>query len=160
ALTLLLATATPTTAAAETRRPNIVLIQADDLGYGDLSVYGQRRFTTPNIDRLAAEGTRFTQYYAGSTGCAPSPGALMTGKHTGHGRIRGNGDLPLLPEDVTIAKLLRDAGYATAVIGKWGLGTVDTTGRPDLQGFQESLGFLDHTHAHRQYTDHLWKNGE
>jgi arylsulfatase A-like enzyme len=146
---------------AQTRRPpNIVLIQADDLGYGDLSSYGQTHFGTPNIDRLATQGTRFTQYYAGSTVCAPSRCALMTGKHTGHGRIRGNGDLPLLAEDVTVAKLLERAGYATSVIGKWGLGTVDTTGRPDLQGFQESFGFLDHTHAHRQYTDHLWRNGE
>ncbi len=142
------------------RRPNIILIQADDLGYGDLSCYGQRRFATPNIDRLAAEGTRFTQYYSGSTVCAPSRASLMTGLHTGHAPIRGNGDHPLRPEDLTVAELLRGAGYATAVVGKWGLGTVDTTGRPDRQGFDESFGFLDHTHAHRQYTDHLWKNGE
>ena len=137
-----------------------MLIQADDLGYGDLGSYGQRRFATPNIDMLAAEGTRFTQYYSGSTVCAPSRAALLTGLHTGHARIRGNGDHPLLPEDVTVAKLLQAAGYKTAVIGKWGLGTADTTGRPDKQGFDESFGFLDHTHAHRQYTDHLWKNGE
>jgi arylsulfatase A-like enzyme len=140
--------------------PNIVLIQADDLGYGDLSCYGQQKFRTPNIDRLAAEGTRFTQYYAGSTVCAPSRASLLTGLHTGHAAIRGNGDHPLRPQDVTAGELLRRAGYATAVIGKWGLGTADTTGRPDRQGFVESFGFLDHTHAHRQYTDHLWKNGE
>jgi arylsulfatase A-like enzyme len=85
---------------------------------------------------------------------------LLTGLHTGHARIRGNGDHPLLPEDFTIGELLGAAGYATAAIGKWGLGTADTTGRPDQQGFDESFGFLDHTHAHRQYTDHLWKNGE
>ncbi|NDD64767.1 MAG: arylsulfatase, partial [Acidobacteria bacterium] len=133
---------------------------ADDLGYGDLSVYGQRHFRTPNLDRMAAEGIRFTSYYAGSTVCAPSRATLMTGLHTGHGRIRGNGDHALKPEEVTVAEVLRAAGYRTAVFGKWGLGTAATTGRPDLQGFDESLGILDHTHAHRQYTSHLWKNGE
>src|SRR5688500_12315647 len=158
---LTVAASTPVPAASAPRRPaNIVLIQTDDLRSADLSCYGQRRFTTPNIDRMAAEGTRFTQYYSGSTVCAPSRASLLTGQHTGHGHIRGNGDHPLRPEDVTVAEVLRSAGYATAVIGKWGLGTVDTTGRPDRQGFAESFGFLDHTHAHRQYTDHLWKNGE
>ena len=141
-------------------RPNILLIQADDLGYGDLSAYGQARFSTPSLDRLAREGIRFTEYYAGSTVCAPSRSALMTGLHTGHAWIRGNGDIPLRPEDVTIAEVLRDAGYRTAVIGKWGLGTPGTTGQPDRQGFDHAFGFLDHRHAHRQYTDHLWRNGE
>src|SRR5689334_2963264 len=89
--------------------PNIILIQADDLGYGDLSVYGQRKFRTPNIDRLAAEGMRFTQYYAGGTVCAPSRSALMTGQHTGHTRIRGNARYPLAPEDVTVAEVLKSA---------------------------------------------------
>ena len=107
--------------------PNVLLIQADDLGYGDLSAYGQARFTTPSLDRLAHEGIRFTQYYAGSTVCAPSRTALMTGLHTGHAWIRGNGglpggDVPLRSEDVTVAEVLRGAGYRTAVIGKWGLG--------------------------------------
>ena len=102
--------------------PNIIIIQADDLGYGDLSAYGQAQFQTPSLDRLAREGMRFTQYYAGSTVCAPSRTALMTGLHTGHAWIRGNGELPLRPEDVTVAMVLRDAGYRTAVIGKWGLG--------------------------------------
>jgi arylsulfatase A-like enzyme len=139
-------------------RPNIILIQADDLGYGDLSAYGQAQFATPGLDRLAREGIRFTQYYAGSTVCAPSRGALMTGLHTGHGWIRGNGEIPLRAEDVTIAMLLRDAGYRTAVIGKWGLGTPGTTGQPDRKGFDYSFGFLDHRHAHRQYTDHLYRN--
>ena len=141
-------------------RPNILLIHADDLGYGDLSAYGQARFKTPALDRLARDGIRFTDYYAGSTVCAPSRAALMTGMHTGHAWIRGNGDIPLRPEDVTIAELLRDAGYRTAVIGKWGLGTPGTTGQPDRQGFEHAFGFLDHRHAHRQYTDHLWRNGE
>src|SRR5215831_18535198 len=112
-------------AGSQPDRPNIVLIQADDLGYGDLSVYGQSRFQTPSLDRLAREGMRFTQFYAGDTVCAPSRAALMTGLHTGHTSIRGNGgngqDVPLAPSDVTIAMLLRDAGYRTAVIGKWGL---------------------------------------
>ena len=146
-------------------RPNILLIQADDLGYGDLSAYGQGRFETPMLDRLAREGTRFTQYYAGSTVCAPSRAALMTGRHTGHGWIRGNGgfpagDIPLRPEDVTIAEVLRDAGYRTALVGKWGLGQPGSTGMPDRQGFDFAFGFLDQRHAHRQFTDHLWRNGE
>lgn len=141
-------------------RPNVLLIQADDLGYGDLSAYGQAHFSTPSLDRIAREGMRFTQYYAGSTVCAPSRTALMTGFHTGHAWIRGNGDVPLRPEDVTIAEVLRDAGYRTAVVGKWGLGQPGTTGQPDRQGFDHAFGFLDHRHAHRQFTDHLWKNGE
>lgn len=149
----------------QSARPNVLLIQADDLGYGDLSAYGQSRFETPALDRLAREGIRFTQYYAGSTVCAPSRTALMTGLHTGHAWIRGNGalatggDTPLRPEDVTIAEVLKGAGYRTAVIGKWGLGQPGTTGQPDQQGFDYAFGFLDHRHAHRQYTDHLYRNG-
>ena len=140
--------------------PNILLIHADDLGYGDVSAYGQAQFKTPSLDRLAREGTRFTQYYSGSTVCAPSRAALMTGLHTGHAWVRGNGDIPLRPEDVTVAEVLKDAGYRTAVIGKWGLGTPGTTGQPDRQGFDYSFGFLDHRHAHRQFTDHLYRNAE
>ncbi len=145
---------------AAAKKPNIIFIHADDLGYGDLSCYGQQKFQTPNLDRMAAEGVRFTQYYSGNTVCAPSRASLMTGYHSGRAYIRGNGDHPLRPEDVTVGEVLKQAGYKTAVIGKWGLGTAATTGRPDQQGFDESFGFLDHTHAHRQYTDHLWKNGE
>jgi arylsulfatase A len=141
-------------------RPNVILIQADDLGYGDLSAYGQAHFQTPGLDRLAREGIRFTHYYAGSTVCAPSRGALMTGLHTGHAWIRGNGEIPLREEDVTVAMLLRTSGYRTAVIGKWGLGTPGTSGQPDKKGFDYSFGFLDHRHAHRQYTDHLYRNAE
>ena len=139
-------------------RPNILLIQADDLGYGDLGAYGQALVATPNLDRLARDGIRFTNYYAGSTVCAPSRAALMTGQHSGHGWIRGNGEIPLRPEDVTIAMLLGDAGYRTAVIGKYGLGTPGTSGQPDKKGFEYSFGFLDHRHAHRQFTDHLYRN--
>jgi arylsulfatase A-like enzyme len=141
--------------------PNILLIQADDLGYGDLGSYGQSRFQTPSLDRLAREGMRFTQYYAGSTVCAPSRASLMTGMHMGHATVRGNTPrVALRPEDVTVAELLRDAGYRTALIGKWGLGALKTTGQPDLQGFDNWYGFLEQTHAHRQYTTHLWKNGQ
>ncbi len=155
----------PAAVAQRAGPPNILLIQADDLGYGDLGVYGQTRFATPNLDRLAREGTRFTQYYAGSTVCAPSRAALMTGRHTGHASIRGNGapgsgDVPLPHEDVTIAEVLKDAGYRTALIGKWGLGQPGSTGMPDKQGFDHAFGFLNQRHAHRQYTDHLWRNGE
>jgi arylsulfatase A-like enzyme len=146
--------------------PNILLIQADDLGYGDLSAYGQARFQTPSLDRLAKDGTRFTNYYAGSTVCAPSRFVLMTGIHTGHAWIRGNasgpvpGDNPMRPEDVTLAEVLRDAGYRTALVGKWGLGEPGSTGQPDRQGFDYSFGYLDQRHAHRQFTDHLYRNGE
>jgi len=144
-------------------RPNIIFIQADDLGYGDLSCYGQRKFKTPNIDRLAAEGLRFTQYYAGSTVCAPSRSALMTGQHTGHTRIRGNARYPLLPEDVTVAEVLKatpGAGYKTALIGKWGLGEAGTTGVPNRQGFDYFFGYLNQRHAHNYYPTFLWRNEE
>jgi arylsulfatase A-like enzyme len=144
-------------------RPNIIFIQADDLGYGDLSCYGQRKFKTPNIDRLAAEGMRFTQYYAGGTVCAPSRSALMTGQHTGHTRIRGNARRPLLPEDVTVAEVLKatpGAGYKTALIGKWGLGEAGTTGVPNRQGFDYFFGYLNQRHAHNYYPTFLWRNEE
>jgi len=159
---LILATVPGARADAQQRTaaPNVVIIQADDLGYGDLSAYGQTRFQTPSLDRLAREGIRFTQYYAGSTVCAPSRTALMTGLHTGHTWIRGNGEIALRSEDVTIAEVLKGAGYRTAVIGKWGLGIPGTTGEPNKQGFDYSFGFLDHRHAHRQYTDHLWRDGK
>ena len=145
--------------------PNIVLIQADDLGFGDVGAYGQKRFETPALDRLAREGTRFTQYYSGSTVCAPSRAALMTGKHTGHTWVRGNGalpegDVPLRAEEVTIAELLRERGYRTGLVGKWGLGQPGTPGMPDKQGFDDAFGFLDQRHAHRQFTDHFYRNGE
>ena len=154
------APATHTQTAPTATHPNIVVIQADDLGYGDLSAYGQAQFQTPMLDRLAREGTRFTQYYAGSTVCAPSRTALMTGLHTGHAWIRGNGEISLREEDVTVGMALRDAGYRTAVIGKWGLGGPGSAGQPDKKGFEYAFGFLDHRHAHRQYTDHLYRNGE
>src|SRR5262249_10324171 len=112
-------------------RPNIILIQADDLGYGDLSSYGQAYFKTPSLDALAAGGIRFTQYYAGSTVCAPSRTALMTGLHTGHASIRGNLEVPLPAGDVTVAMALHDAGYRTAAIGQWGIGNAGTPREPN-----------------------------
>lgn len=142
------------------RAPNILLIQADDLGYGDLGSYGETRLRTPALDALAADGMRFTQYYAGSAVCAPSRASLMTGLHTGHTWIRTNGEFPLRDSDFTMAELLKQAGYRTAVIGKWGLGTPGSSGEPNRQGFDYAYGFLDHRHAHRQYTDHLWRNGK
>lgn len=140
------------------RRPNIILILADDLGYGDLGCYGQAKIKTPNIDKLAEEGIRFTSFYAGSTVCAPSRAALMLGRHTGHVNIRGNGKgQALQPAEVTVAQVLKAAGYRTGIIGKWGLGDEGSSGVPNLKGFDEFLGYLNHTHAHDYYTDHLWR---
>ena len=151
-------------AADPARPPNIVLILADDLGYGDLGAYGQKKIRTPNLDRLAAEGIRFTQAYAGGTVCAPSRCALMTGLHTGHCRTRGNGgggsprsNLPLAPSDVCVAEVLKKAGYATALIGKWGLGEEGSTGIPTRKGFDHFFGYLNQHHAHNYYPDLLWK---
>jgi uncharacterized sulfatase len=148
-------------------RPNIVLILADDLGYGDVGCYGQKRIQTPCIDRLAAEGIRFTQAYAGSTVCAPSRCVLMTGLHTGHCRVRGNGGATpvsqaLRPQDVTAARLLQQAGYTTALVGKWGLGDVGAAevGLPNRQGFDYFYGYLNQTHAHNYYPTFLWRNEE
>jgi arylsulfatase A-like enzyme len=145
---------------ASASAPNIVFILADDLGYGDLGCYGQKQIRTPHIDHLACEGVRFTSCYAGCTVCAPSRCALMTGKHTGHCRIRSNDRVPLLPEDVTIAEVLHDAGYATGIIGKWGLGEPDTTGLPTRQGFDYWFGYLNQQHAHNYYPDYLWRAEE
>ncbi len=153
-------TAPPAVDEVAGRRPSFVYIMADDLGWADLGSYGQTRIATPRLDRMAAEGTRFTQYYAGSTVCAPSRATLMLGQHTGHAWIRGNGEFPIRAEDVTVAEVLKEAGYATGVVGKWGLGLEDNEGRPDLQGFDDSYGILHHVYAHRQYAGHLWRNGE
>jgi arylsulfatase A-like enzyme len=140
--------------------PNIVFILADDLGYGDIGCYGQTKIKTPNIDRLAADGIRFTTCYAGSTVCAPSRCALMTGLHTGHCRVRGNARVPLRPEDVCVAELLKKAGYATALVGKWGLGDDGTTGVPSKKGFDHFFGYLNQHHAHNSYPEWLWRDGE
>jgi arylsulfatase A-like enzyme len=146
-------------AAAAPRAPNIVFILADDLGYGDLGSYGQKLIRTPRLDQMAREGMRFTQYYAGAPVCAPSRCVFLTGRHTGHARIRGNSDLPLLPGDATLTEALQRAGHATGVFGKWGLGLEDSPGAPWRKGVDEFLGYLDQTHAHTYYPDHLWRNG-
>jgi arylsulfatase A-like enzyme len=142
------------------RKPNIVFILADDLGYGDLGCYGQKRIQTPNLDRMASEGLRFTQFYAGSTVCAPSRCALMTGLHTGHCLIRGNARENLRPEDVTVARVFKDAGYTTGLVGKWGLGHEGSTGVPTKQGFDYFYGYLDQVHAHNYYPSFLMRNEE
>jgi len=139
-------------------KPNIVFILADDLGWGDLGCYGQKAILSPNLDRLAAEGMRFTRCYAGSTVCAPSRCVLMTGLHTGHCRIRGNAQFPLRPEDTTVAEVLKGAGYATALVGKWGLGEDGSTGVPNEQGFDRFFGYLNQVHAHNYYPDFLWRD--
>src|SRR5262249_43960082 len=141
-------------------RPNVVFILADDLGYGDLGCYGQKQIQTPNLDKMAAEGLRFTQCYAGSTVCAPSRCILMTGLHTGHAVVRGNALVPLRADEVTVAKVLKDAGYSTGLIGKWGLGEADSTGVPNKQGFDYFYGYLNQVHAHNYYPDFLWRNEE
>ncbi len=143
------------------RPPNIVWIMADDLGYGDLSCFGQTKFRTPNIDRIAAEGIRFTDAYAGCTVCAPSRSVLMTGKHMGHTSVRSNpGGVPLLATDFTAAELLKRAGYATGCFGKWGLGDLGTTGVPTRHGFDEFFGYLHQVHAHYYYPRYLIHNEE
>ncbi len=150
----------------QTSRPNIIYILADDLGYGEVGCYGQRQILTPNIDRLAGEGIRFTDYYAGSTVCAPSRCSLLTGYHTGHAAIRGNreyfpeGQEPLPSGTTTIATLLKSAGYTTGIIGKWGLGGPGTTGAPNSQGFDYFFGYLCQRDAHDHYPLHLWRNRE
>lgn len=145
---------------AAARKPNIVFILADDLGYGDIGSYGQKQIKTPCLDRLASEGTRFTACYAGSTVCAPSRCALMTGLHMGHAHVRGNASVPLRPEDATVAEVLKGAGYATALIGKWGLGEAGSTGVPPKKGFDSFFGYLNQGHAHNYYPDFLWRNEE
>lgn len=145
--------------------PNIVFIMADDLGYGDLSSYGQEKYTTPNIDQLAKEGLLFTQFYAGSTVCAPSRSSLMTGQHTGFTSIRGNieledGQLPLPDDSFTMAELLKKQNYTTGIFGKWGLGGITSEGSPLKQGFDEFFGFINQRLAHHYYPDYLWDNEE
>ncbi|MFZ0282685.1 MAG: arylsulfatase [Bacteroidales bacterium] len=150
----------------EKPRPNIVFILADDLGYGDLSSYGQKNFSTPNIDRLAQQGMLFRQHYTGCTVSAPSRSCLMTGLHTGHTPIRGNkewvpeGQWPLAGKSVTVAEMLKTRGYQTGAFGKWGLGYIDTEGDPNSQGFDQFFGYNCQKLAHNYYPDHLWHNHE
>lgn len=163
--------ATPAINAQSKRKlPNIIYIYADDLGYGELGCYGQQKIKTPNLDRMAAEGMRFTQHYAGAPVCAPSRCMLMTGMHSGHSAIRGNfelggfpdsserGQMPLPHNSITVAELLKQKGYATALVGKWGMGMANTEGSPLNQGFDYFYGYLDQKQAHNFYPSHLWEN--
>jgi arylsulfatase len=157
--------------AAAGRRPNIIFILADDLGWAELGCYGQTKIRTPNIDRIAAEGIRFTQHYAGSPVCAPSRCVLLTGLHAGHALVRDNrenggwgpdqpeGQLELTASTVTVGHLLQRAGYTTAVVGKWGLGGPGSTGEPNRQGFDHWYGYLCQRVAHNHYPTHLWRDG-
>lgn len=145
-------------------KPNVILIVADDLGYGDLGCYGQTKILTPRLDQMAREGLRLTQFYCGSPVCAPSRCVLLTGKHSGHAAIRDNreikpeGQFPLPESEVTLAELFKKQGYVTSAIGKWGLGASDSSGSPSSQGFDSFFGYLCQRHAHNHYPDWLWKN--
>lgn len=161
---------------ASSRPPNVVFIMADDLGYGEVGSFGQEKIRTPSIDRIAAEGVRFTQHYSGSPVCAPSRCVLLTGLHTGHAYIRDNdemnergdvwhdpdleGQRPLLEGTFTLGTLFQNAGYATGAMGKWGLGGPDSSGHPNRQGFDDWYGYLCQRIAHNYYPTHLWRNGE
>ena len=154
-------------------QPNIIFIMADDLGYGDVGLYGQQRIKTPNIDRLGSGGIKFTDYYSGAAVCAPARSVLMSGLHTGHTRVRGNfgkggvvglagkkGRVPIKKEDLTIAEVLQEQGYRTAMIGKWGLGEPNTSGAPNKKGFDYFYGFYNQRRAHSYYPEYLWENTE
>lgn len=155
---------------ASARRPNIIYFYADDLGYGETGAYGQKKIRTPNVDRLAAEGMKFTRHYTGTPVCAPARCNLLTGLHSGHAVVRGNyemggytdetegGQMPLPPHTQTLGTLLKSAGYATACVGKWGLGMTQTSGHPNRQGFDYFFGYLDQKQAHNYYPTHLWEN--
>ncbi|MEC9091609.1 MAG: arylsulfatase [Planctomycetota bacterium] len=165
-------------AVSENAKPNIIFILADDLGYGEVGCYGQKKIQTPSIDRIAKDGIRFTQFYAGQAVCAPSRCVLMTGKHTGHSYIRNNGDPkqlqylapkfgwefpgqnPIPDSELTVAEILKKQGYATAAAGKWGLGHFGTSGDPNKQGFDLFYGFNCQRHAHNHYPKFLWRNNQ
>lgn len=159
-------------AVAKNKLPNIIYIYADDMGYAELGSYGQQKIKTPNLDRMAAEGMRFTQHYTSAPVCAPARCMLMTGKHGGRSYIRGNhelggfpdsaerGQLPLKAAEFTVAELLKQKGYATALTGKWGLGMNNTEGSPNKQGFDYYYGYLDQKQAHNFYPTHLWENDQ
>lgn len=149
----------------EQRKPNIIFILADDLGYGDVGFNGQKLIHTPNIDLLAKEGRVYDTFYAGTTVCAPSRSSLMTGQHTGHTFIRGNlgvepeGQYPIADSVLTLAEVLKENGYKTGAFGKWGLGPVGSEGDPNKQGFNKFFGYNCQSLAHRYYPEHLWDNG-
>lgn len=145
-------------------RPNVIVIMVDDMGYGDLGCYGSKKINTPRIDKMAAEGLRFTDFYSGTSVCAPSRAALMTGFHTGHTAVRGNreikpeGQYPLPDSSYTMAELFKGAGYATGGFGKWGLGSPGSSGDPMNQGFSRFYGYNCQREAHHLYPDHLWSD--
>jgi arylsulfatase A len=154
---------------AKSKNPNIIFIMADDLGYGDIGCYGQKYIKTPNIDRMAQDGIRFTNHYSGAPVSAPARCCLMTGKNLGHSYVRNNfevksdnpadqGQMPIPANTETVAKMLKRAGYATAIIGKWGLGSMNSTGAPNKQGFDFFYGYNDQNHAHNHYPSFLWRN--
>jgi arylsulfatase len=155
---------TPRPSRAATDKPNIIYLLADDLGYNELGCYGQKWIKTPHIDAIAAEGMKFTQHYSGAPVCAPSRCVLMTGMHSGHAYIRNNGEVkpegqrPIPDSTVTVAELLKQRGYATAAIGKWGLGFPGSEGDPNKQGFDLFFGFNCQRHAHNHYPRYLWRN--
>jgi arylsulfatase len=170
---ILLGILSATAVRAADRPPNVVFILADDLGYAELGCYGQKKIRTPNLDRMAEQGMRFTQNYAGSPVCAPSRCCLMTGKHGGHAWVRDNrdagpkkegvefpGQVPLPEREVTVARLLKDQGYATAAIGKWGLGPAGSEGDPQKHGFDHFFGYYCQGHAHNHYPRYLYRDGE
>lgn len=165
---------------SKSKKPNIIFIMADDMGYGEAGCYGQEKILTPNIDKLAAQGMKFTQFYSGAPVCAPARCVLLSGRNPGHAQIRGNnevanrgpvgdyikasvdpnleGQWPLRKGTITIGTLLQKAGYKTACIGKWGLGGPLTTGQPNKQGFDLFFGYICQRQAHNYYPDHLWRN--
>lgn len=142
------------------RTPNVIYILADDLGYGDIEPYGQEKINTPSLRRMAREGMKLTDHYCGTSVCAPSRCSLLTGKHMGHAEITGNGQGPLSAGEVTIAEVMKQAGYATGCAGKWGLGGPGSSGHPNEQGFDHFFGFLNQTRAHRYYPEFVWRNDQ
>ncbi len=164
--TLLALLCTVSILAADTKRPNIIFMLADDLGYGDLGSYGQTKIRTPYLDQMAKEGMRFTNFYAGSPVCAPSRCVLMTGKHGGHSFIRDNkewqpeGQYPIPAHELTLAEILKQRGYVTGGFGKWGLGYPGSEGDPNKQGFDLFYGYNCQREAHNFYPTHLWRNDQ
>lgn len=146
---------------AQREKPNIIYFLVDDMGIGDISVMGQQKYSTPNIDKLAADGMLFSNHYCGTTVSGPSRACLMTGKHTGHTSVRGNqpGPQTLGDNEPTLAKVLKEAGYKTAVIGKWGIGHPIPLDDPQRKGFDFSYGYLNMWHAHNCYPEFLYRNG-
>lgn len=160
-LSLSLSSCKDNKAAKETEQPNVIFILVDDMGYGDLSCFGQKILTTPNIDQMAKEGMIFTNFYTGSTVCAPSRASLLTGKHTGHTSVRGNMPAQLVSDqEETIAKVMQKAGYRTAAVGKWGIGHPPPLDDPQRKGFDYFYGYVNMWHAHNCFPEFLYRNGE